>query len=244
MYIAFITAPFNYERLLEVMPPPSGVQREGNALIVSYCFETRMISGKQMLRVALIKKSIETVLDGHAKWRTNPIPCDGTTYAIDSFYKRYTLFKEWPKWIWPRHRKQLVKNAVRYAKRLFENDLLYYEAVLGAIYEMNRYMSGRIGKFEELEKKARYVMAQAYENIESGQWHRLKGEELKAARRVSGCKGGKSSGKSRKRNADERRGRVRQLLANGITDPLIIAAKVGVTKRTIYNDMKAIKEAS
>ncbi len=244
MYITFKTAPFNYERLLEVMPPPSGVQREGNALIVSYNFETRMIGGKQMLRVALIKKSIETVLDGHAKWRTNPIPCDGTTYTIDDFFIRYALFKKWPKWVWPRNRKELRRKGMWYAKNLYHADLLHYEAVLGALYTMNRRMNKRIAKFEVLEEKARWIMAKAYESIESGEWNRLQGGELQTARREAGGKGGKASVESRKRNAAQRRERVRRLLADGVTDPLIIAAKVGAGKSTIYNDIKAIKAAS
>lgn len=244
MYITFKTAPFNYERLLEVMPPPSGVQREGNALIVSYNFETRMIGGKQMLRVALIKKSIETVLDGHIRWRTDPIPCDGDTYTIDDFFSNYALFKRWPKWVWPRHRKELMEKAMWYAKVLYHADLLHYEAVLGAIYKMNRRMRGYITKFETLEEKARWIMAKAYESIERGEWHRLEGDELKAARRKAGGKGGKASVESRKRKAAQRRERVRQLLADGVTDPLIIAAKVGAGKSTVYNDIKAIKDAS
>jgi len=241
MYITFKTAPFNYERLLEVMPPPSGVQREGKRIVVSYCFETRLISGKQMLRVGLIKKSIEMVLDGRLTWQTKPIPCNGTIYTIDRFFGQYARFRSWPKWMWPRHRKELMTKAIRYAKRLHENGLLHYEAVLGAIYEMNRYMKGRIGDFGVLEEKARYIMAKSQENIESGKWKRLESDELRRIRAEAGGKGGKASAQSRQRKAIKRREQVKRLVGEGVIDPHSIAERLNVTPRTIYNDLKVLE---
>ena len=129
-----------------------------------------------------------------------------------------------------------------YAKNLYHADLLYFEAVLGALYAMNRRLkAGYISRFDALEKKARWIMAKAHESIKRGDWDRLQGDELIAARREAGGKGGKASGQKRKDKAEERRKQVKALMDGGVTDKAVIAAKLGAGIRTIYNDIKAIK---
>ena len=243
-YITFKTAAFNYYKLVSVMPDPSGVQSDGRSIIASYYFETRMIGWKQYMRLAQIRKHIDTILGGHVTWLYDEIPCDDTIYTIDDFYRRYITFEAWPKWVWPRHRKELMEKGMRYARSLYHAKLLYFEAVLGALMKMNKRMKGRIEKFEKLEEKAKWIMAKAHEQIESGAWQRLQGEELSAARREAGSKGGKASGQTRKSKTEARRAKVKALLDGGMTYPPTIAALVGASKRTIYNDIKAIKDAS
>ena len=131
-----------------------------------------------------------------------------------------------------------------YARRLYEKGMFCFEAVYGAILMMNNYMKKRYCKLDVLEKKARYIMAHAYKSIESGEWDRLQGKELTEARRKAGSNGGKASGQKRNSKAQERRKQVKALMDSGITDKAVIAAKLGVSKRTIYNDIKALTEVA
>ncbi len=162
MYITFSIARFNYEQLIEVLPEPTAIIFEQRSIQVTYYFGQRLLGGRQIMRVGLIKKSIESMFNDQVSWLSEPLQTGGKVYGIDDFYHSYCQYKTYPKWMWVKHRKQLMTNAARYAVRLHENGLFCFETVLGYMYIQNSRLSSRIAKFEVLEKKARWITSKIY----------------------------------------------------------------------------------
>jgi len=242
MYITFSIARFNYEKLNDVLPKPTAIIAKGRSVTVTYHFGQKIIGGKQIMRVGLIKKSIEAMFDNQVSWLSDPLPnMTGDVYGIDAFYHDYCKYKTYPKWRWVKHRKQLVPYAMNYAQRLHENGLFCFETVLGYMYIQNQRMKGKISKFEVLEKKARWVMSKTYERIERGDFKKLDREALAKARAQNVALANKASTAVRQSKVQQRQQQVQQLLNNGVTDIHSIAGRLNVTTRTIYNDMKALK---
>ena len=241
MYIAFSIARFNYEKLVEVLPKPSVMVMEARSIKVMYHFGQKKFGGKQIMRIGLIKKSIEAMFDDQVSWLSDPIEnVNGEVYGIDAFYRNYCRYKTWPKWMWVKHRKQLISHSMKYAARLHENNLFCFETVLGYMYIQNRQMKGKISKFEVLEKKARWVTAKTYERIERGDFEKLDSEELKKKRAKNVALANKASTVVRKTKKEQRQQQVEQMLEVGL-DNHSIASRLGVTVRTIQRDIKAIK---
>jgi hypothetical protein len=241
MYITFKIAHYQTEVLLGVMPVPSGMIRQGSDILICYAFEKKNLNGKQILRIGLIKKSIENLLQGDVTWQGEAILGNGPIYNVDNFYRKYTLYKKWPRWVWPKHRKYLMQNGMRYAQRLYEKDLFCFEMVLGAMYLMNQRMDSKITDYKLLEGKARWVTAKTHERINKGDFERLSGEALSDARSEAGKAGNEKSQKSRKTKANIRREEIQLLLNKGVSDPHAIASRLSVNVSTIYRDLKAIK---
>ena len=154
MYLTFSIARFNYEKLDEVLPQPNGLNTTDRSIQVTYHFGQKLIGGRQIMRVGLIKKTIEAIFDDQVSWLSEPLPnTNGDLYSIDAFYHSYCRYKTYPKWLWVKHRKQLMPNAMRYAVRLHENGLFCFETVLGYMYIQNSRIASKITKFEVLEKK-------------------------------------------------------------------------------------------
>ncbi len=240
MYITLRTTRYRAETLLEVMPVPSGMIQQGSNLLITYVFEKKNLNGKQILRIGLIKNSIETLLQNHLSWSGEAVIGSGPIYNVDNFYRKYTLYKKWPMWIWPKHRQDLMQCGVRYAQRLYEKDLFCFEMVLGAMYLMNQRMDSRIADYEKLEAKARWVTAKIHERIDKGDFERLSGEALSDARSEAGKAGNEKSQKSRKTKANMRREEIQLLLNKGVSDPHAIASRLSVNVSTIYRDLKTI----
>ena len=240
MYITLKIARFHTEVLLAAMPLPSGISQQDSDVLVTYTFENRNSNGKQILRIGLIKKSIETLLNKHVTWSGEAVIGSGPIYNIDNFYRKYAHYKVWPKWIWPYHRRDLMQCGVRYAQRLYEKDLFCFEMVLGAMYLMNQRMPSRISDYKTLEKKARWVTAKTHERINKGDFERLSGEALSDARSEAGKAGNEKSQKSRKTKANIRREEIQLLLKKGVSDPHAIASRLSVNISTIYRDLKVI----
>jgi len=226
---------------LAAMPVPSGIKQQGSSVLICYAFEKKNLNGKQILRIGLIKKSIETLLDKHVAWSGEAVIGNGPIYNVDNFYRKYTHYKAWPKWIWPKHRQDLMQCGVRYAQRLYEKDLFCFEMVLGAMYLMNQRMPSRISDYKTLEKKARWVTAKTHERINKGDFERLSGEALSDARSEAGKAGNEKSQTSRKSKANIRREEIQLLLNKGVSDPHAIASRLSVNVSTIYRDLKAIE---
>ena len=241
MYISFKTARYRTEALLAVMPAPSGAIPQGADVLICYAFEKKNLNGKQILRIGLIKKSIESLLDKRVAWSGEVVIGSGPIYNVDNFYSKHALFKEWPKWIWPRHRQDLMQCGMRYAQRLYEKDLFCFEMVLGAMYLMNQRMPSRISDYKSLEAKVLWVTAKTHERINGGEFDRLSGEALRDARSDAGKAGNKKSQVSRKSKANIRREEIQRLLNKGVSDPHAIASRLSVNVSTIYRDLKAIK---
>lgn len=241
MYITFSIARFNYEKLIEVLPKPTAISVEARSIKVTYHFKQRLISGKQIIRVGLIKKSIEAMFDDQVSWLGKPLQsAGGEAYGIDSFYHSYCRYKTYPKWLWVKHRKQLMTNASRYAVRLHENGLFCFETVLGYMYIQNSRVASKITKFEVLEQKARWITAKMYERIDSGEFDKLDSEALAKARSTNVALANKASIVSRQTKAQQRQSKVKHLLDDGVTDVHSIASRLGVTTRTIYNDLNKV----
>ncbi len=242
MYITFSIARFNYEKLDEVLPKPTAIQINDRSIIATYHFGQKIIGGKQIMRVGLIKKSIEAIFDNQVTWLSEPLPnITSDVYGIDAFYHSYCRYKTYPKWRWVKHREQLMQYAIHYAQRLYENDLFCFETVLGYMYIQNQCMKGKIAKFEVLEKKARWVMAKTYERIERGDFEKLDHEALAKVRAKNVVLANKASILSRQSKVQQRQQQVQQLFDSGVTDVHSIAGRLGVGKSTIYNDLKALK---
>ena len=242
MYITFSIARFHYETLDSVLPKPSAMVVEDRSIIVTYHFRQKTISGKQIMRVGLIKKTIESVFTDQVSWLSDPLGngyC--ITYGIDEFYSKYCKYKTYPKWLWVKHRRQLVPHAMKYAIRLHEKGLFCFETVLGYMYIQNQRIASKIAKYETLEKKARWVTAKMYERIKRGDFDKCDHAKLIQVRTSAGKRGGKASGSTRKAKALERRQQIQQLLDTGISDVHSIAGRLGVTTRTIYNDLEKLK---
>ena len=139
MHITFSIARFNYEKLDEVLPTPTVMDIKDRSITVTYHFGQKLISGKQIMRVGFIKKSIEAIFNNQVSWLGEPLQAGGKVYGIDAFYHSYCRYKTYPKWVWVKHRSQLMSNASRYAVRLHENGLFCFETVLGyiCIYRTN-----------------------------------------------------------------------------------------------------------
>lgn len=240
MYITFKTARFHTGVLLAAMPAPSGIIQKGSDVLITYSFEKKNLNGKQILRIGLIKKSIEALFDKHVTWSGEVVIGNGPIYNVDNFYRKYAHYKAWPKWIWPHHRRDLMQCGVRYAQRLYEKDLFCFEMVLGAMYQMNQRMDSRITDYKILEKKARWVTAKTHERIDKGEFKRLSGEALSDARSEAGKVGNEKSQKSRKTKANMRREEIQLLLNGGVSDPHAIASRLSVNISTIYRDLKSI----
>jgi len=244
MYISFTVANYHTEALLAAMPMPSGMIQKGSNVLICYAYEKKNLNGKQILRIGLIKKSIETLLDKHITWSKDAVIENGPIYNVDNFYHKYTLYRKWPKWIWPRHRKDLMQCSVRYAQRLYENDLFCFEMVLGAMYLMNQRMPSKITDYATLEAKARWVTAKTHERISRGDFERLSGEELSQVRTAAGKTGNAKSQQSRKSKAALRRQDIQKLLDKGIRDPHAIASRTQVNISTVYRDLKTMDSAT
>ena len=229
---------------MAAMPMPSGMIQKGSNVLICYAFEKKNLNGKQILRIGLIKKSIETLLDKQVDWSGEAILGNGPIYNVDGFYRKYALYKEWPKWLWPRHRKDLMQCSVRYAQRLYENDLFCFEMVLGAMYLMNQRMDSKITDYKMLERKARWVTAKTHERISRGDFVRLSGEELSQVRTAAGKTGNAKSQQSRKSKAARRRQDIQKLLDKGICDPHAIASRTQVNISTVYRDLKTMGSAT
>lgn len=242
MYITFKTTRFRTEALLAAMPLPYGISQQGSDVLITYMFEKRNSNGKQILRIGLIKKSIETLLNKHITWSGEAVIGSGPIYNIDNFYKKYSHYKVWPKWIWPHHRRDLMRCAMRYAQRLYEKDLFYFEMVLGAMYLMNQRMPSRIGNYKSLEAKARWVTAKTYQRINNGEFEKLSGKELRDVRSEAGKAGNKKSQISRKTKANIRREEIQALLNKGVSDPHALASRLSVNISTIYRDLQTMGE--
>jgi len=240
MYITFSISRFNYEKLNEVLPIPSGVQVEARSIIATYHFGQKMIGGKQIMWVGLIKKSIEAMFDDQVSWLNVSVCNGGEVYGIDAFYHSYCRYKTYPKWLWVKHRKQLIRYAMRYAQRLYENDLFCFEMVLGYMYIQNSRLKSKITKFEMLEKKARWVTAKTHERIERGDFKKLDHAELVQVRNEALMQARKASVSVRHTKAQQRQQQVQQLLNDGVNDVYSIASRLNVTTRTIYNDFKVL----
>jgi len=226
---------------LAVMPKPSGVEEQEGGLLITYAFEKRNLNGKQILKIGLIKKSIETLLGNHISWVGESVADNGPIYSVNRFYHKYSRYREWPKWIWPKHRQDLMQCGMRYAQRLYEKDLFCFEMVLGAMYLMNQRMPSRISDYKILEEKALWVKAKTHERILRGDFERLSGEALSQVRTAAGKVGNKKSQQSRQSKAALRRQEIQKLMDEGITDPHAIASRTGVNISTVYRDIKAMR---
>ena len=241
MYITFSIARFNYEKLNEVLPKPTAIAVETRSIQVTYHFGQKLIGGKQIMRIGLIKKSIEAIFDDQVSWLGETLPnMSGDVYGIDAFYHSYCRYKTYPKWLWIRHRRELMSKSMWYAVRLYENGLFCFETVLGYMYLQNNRMRGKIAKFEVLEKKARWITAKMYERIDSGEFNKLDSEALKQVRTKAGKQGNKASIAVRQIKAQQRQIKVKQLLDDGCSVNEIVG-RLGIPKRTVYNDLKALK---
>jgi predicted transcriptional regulator YheO len=189
-----------------------------------------------MIRVGLIKKSIENLFQHQVSW----IGADhgtGLVYGINEFYHKYCTYKKYPKWVWTKHRKQLVSNAMRYAQRLHENGLFCFEMVLGYLYIQNQRLSSKIIKYEVLEKKARWVTAKTYERIDRGDFKKLEDAELQQARSVAGKKGADASATVRKAKSQQQKTQVKKLFDKGYSVNEIVG-RLSISKRTVYRYIK------
>ncbi|WP_201351873.1 hypothetical protein [Hydrogenimonas urashimensis] len=240
MYIVFTTTPYHYERLRQTFPDPSGIERDGHKVRVMYLFEGLRLSDQQVMQVGLIKKSIETLTDGSARFETKAFANDGPVYRVNDFFRRYCLYRSWPEWYWPRHRKQLMRWASRYAQRLYEKGLFCFETVLGYMMAANKSMKGKIDDYEKLEQKARWVYAVTMKRIEAGDFDKADPETLKQIRKEAGKKGNAQSQRTRKSKAAERRERLQQLINDGTADPKLLAAMLKVNERTVYRDLQKL----
>ena len=229
---------------MAVMPKPSGVKEQEDDLLITYAFEKRNLNGKQILKIGLIKKSIETLLGNHISWVGKSVAESGPIYSVNSFYGKYSRYREWPKWVWPKHRQDLMRCGIRYGQRLYEKDLFCFEMVLGAMCLMNQRMLSRIGDYKTLERKALWVTAKTHERILRGDFERLSGEALGQVRTAAGKVGNEKSQQSRKLKAALRRQEIQKLLDKGITDPHAIASRTGVNISTVYRDMKAMRNTA
>jgi len=242
MYIVFRMARFNYEKLNKILPKPTALDVETKSITVTYHFGQRLIGGRQIMRVGLIKKSIEVMFDNQITWIGKlPEYMEGEIYNIDAFYSSYCEFKTYPKWMWVKHRKQLMSYSMRYAARLQEKGLFCYETVLGYMYIQNSRLKSRIPSFKILEKKARWITAKMHIRIESGEFRKFGAEELTKIRKISGKCGNKASITARQNNVSLRQEEVKEMLDNGL-DVHAIAGDLGVSTRTIYNDMKRMQK--
>ena len=88
-----------------------------------------------------------------------------------------------------------------------------------------------------LEKKARWVTAKMYERIDSGEFNKLSGEALKQIRSEAGKQANKVSIVSRQTKAQQRQRQVKQLHDDGCSVNEIVG-RLGIPKRTVYNDIK------
>lgn len=240
MHITFSIARFNYEKLDEVLPTPTVMDIKDRSITVTYHFGQKLIGGRQIMRVGFIKKSIEVIFNNQVSWLGEPLQAGGEVYGIDAFYHSYCRYKTYPKWVWVKHRSQLMSNASRYAVRLHENGLFCFETVLGYMYIQNQRISSKITKYEVLEQKARWITAKMYERINSGEFKKLDKEALHEVRVSAGKQGGKASVTARQTKAQQRQEKLRQLWNNGIDDVFSIAKRLDVTTRTIYNDLKVL----
>lgn len=241
MYITFSIARFNYEKLSDILPQPTAVNISSKRIEITYSFGQKLIGGRQIMRVGLIKKSIENIFDNEVTWLNEAIYNDnGYIYRIDEFYNLYCKYKSYPKWMWPKHRKDLMQKAMWYAVRLHEKGLFCFETVLGSMYIMNQHLPSKITKYEVLEKKARWITAKMYERIDSGEFQKLSDATLHDVRVSAGKKANKASISVRQSQAHLRRQQIKQLLHEGITDIYAIAGRVGVNKATVYRDLKIL----
>lgn len=241
MYITFTVARFNYEDIAAVLPTPTGIVFEDRSVVVSYQFGQKYIGGRQIMRVGLIKKSIEAMLNNQVSWLNEPLVTSGEVYGIDAFYHDYCKYRTYPKWLWVKHRKQLIPHGMKYAIRLHEKGLFCFETVLGYMYIQNQRIDSKLTKYEKLEKKARWVTAKMHERIDRGDFKKLDSEALKQARANNVLLANKASAVVRQTKAQHRQAEVKRLLDDGMSDVTIIANKLGVTIQTIYRDLKKLK---
>ncbi len=240
MHITFTTARFNLEKVLELFPEPTGITTDKNSVTVTYSFGNKFQDGKHLLWIGLVKRSFEGMLDGNLSWEQRFVPGNGREYTVGELYHKYCTYKSYPKWIWAKHRKDLMKVSVRYAIRLYENDLWHFEMVLGMMYVVNSKMSGRIAKYDDLVSKAKWVYAKVNLMVQRGELKRPTQEEIFKVRSDAGKLANIKSLATRKSKVDARREKVLELFNSGQTDRKVIADELNVNVRTVDRDLQSL----
>lgn len=250
-YIAFKAPVYSYQKLLDAgFPAPTVTLSFEDQMKICYHFRGGWKSSRQMIHFGLLKANIEQLLKS-IRWLDEPL-CYGTDdpiYEIDSFIAQFALFRKWPRWIWPKHRKELRTCLKRYAVRLFERDILYFEILLGAAHMMNNRLKSKITSREKLESLVKWCYAQTKEAEEKGKLVKpYKGEALSHIRSKVGQIGGKKSANIRQKKTSERRQLLAELLPNFIQKDKIdlksLSHELGVSSKTLQRDLKALREKS
>ena len=239
-FINFEISTFHYSRLMEWLPAPSGVEaRPHGKIAVSYILEQRFLGWKQHMRIGLVKRAVFRAVKGHIRFDVPAAGVDGPIFTIDEIWRKHCPMELWPRIPTAHARKDFMPALGRYARRLYESDLLYPETVLGAALFLNRNLkTGRFAKYETIMEKAAYVYASAMDVAQSGEWDRLRGEALKEARRRAAA----ASCEVRRQKAWRRRVEVAELLDRCITDPREISELLDTPLRTIQRDIFCIRQ--
>lgn len=214
---------------------------QSNFITIAYVFQYPPQSWKETQLIATIRAGIKKIIPEVEYKEIDGLNCiNGRMWTISELVRSFPFVK-FPKPSFPTHKKKMYQCLCIHAKRLYYEELLYFEQLEATAMRFNDAL-GRSYSPREVMRKAKAAHEFAKEHCDT--WPRkLEKAALKEAKRQGGIR----RGEQMKEKARKNRQAVKFFLPmcmkpNSKPDISKLIEKTGLSRRTIYGVLQELRE--